>query len=303
MDQSYKDRAALEARLLDYQGDDRVVSAQEIQDEITARGIPETAFKTGLPQLDALTEGVHGGELICVAGKRKHGKTLLCQTLVHNFSQQGIHSLFFSYEVPYKQFMTQMPEGLGYYMPFRLTKRALDWIEERAVEGKLKFNTKAVFIDHLHFLIDMERTRNPSLEIGSIVRRLKRIAIDHDLVVFLISHVQKLEPDVEPTEDHLRDSGMTAAEADTTWMVSRINKDKNKTADVATVAKISVRNHRRTGVMAQAVQVIKRGKVLVEDPKAIRPADDSNTKPTTLPLHDEPDASDREMDHEVEYKP
>lgn len=296
MDQSYKDLAALEARLLDYQGDDRVVSAADIQAEIAAAGIPETAFKTGLPQLDALTEGVHGGELICVAGKRKHGKTLLCQTLVQNFSEQGIHSLFFSYEVPYRQFMTQMPEGLGYYMPMRLAKRALDWIEERSLEAKIKFGTKAVFIDHLHFLIDMERTRNPSLEIGSIVRRLKRIAIDHDLVVFLISHVQKLEPNVEPTEDHLRDSGMTAAEADTTWIVSRIKKDSDKTADPNSVAKISVRNHRRTGVMAKNVQVIKRGKILVEDPKAIRQAGDACTTVPTLPLDDEADAQEVEVD-------
>lgn len=250
-----------EQRLLNYSGPDRVVSSEEKREEI--RNLPPIAkFMTGIHGLDRLVDGVSPGELIAVGGKRKNGKTLLCQTLTKNFKDADINSVWFSYEVPARQFLEQMGEGISFYLPNMLANNAMSWVKERIHEAKLKHDCRIAFIDHLHFLVDMAKVRNPSLEIGAIVRSIKRMAIDLNVVIFLISHVRGVEPGVEVTEDHLRDSSFTAAEADSTWIVSRLFDKRTKEA--TEMCKVSVRNHRRTGVMAQSVKLIKNGKFFLE---------------------------------------
>ena len=234
---------------------DRIVSSVEKRQQLT-KDVKPSLIPTGFRGLDALVGGVRAGEMVVVGGKRKNGKTLVCQTLTERFRKQGVNSVWFSYEVPIDQFLEQMLENTLFYLPNVLTKNAMDWVQARCLEARDKFNCQIVFLDHLHYLIDMVKLRNPSLEIGAIVRGLKRMAIDLKLIVFLISHVRGTEVEVEITEDHLRDSSMTAAEADTTWIVSRLF---DKADEATNICRLTVRNHRRTGVMAKSIKLIKIG--------------------------------------------
>lgn len=236
-------------KLFAYHGEDEVLSGGDIIREIQNQPVADFKISnSGFPGLDQLTEGFEGGELIIISGPSKNGKTLFCQTLTDNFSQRTISSLWFSYELRPKQFLNRFRTVPDYiFMPKKLTQKSLDWIEARILEGIIKFGVKVVFFDHLHFLVDMEKLRNPSLELGALVRRLKGLALEYDLIFFLICHITKLKIGDEPTEADLRDSSFIYQDADSTMMVFRPeNKD---------YAIVKVRNHRRTGTINKGVRV------------------------------------------------
>lgn len=230
--------------------EDRVVSSFEKRREVELNPKHQFSAKTGFPELDRLVGGLRGGEMVIVSGKVKNGKTLLLQTMTRKLAAQGVNSLWFSYEVNIHQFLEQMPKDLAFWIPNQLTTNAMEWIKAKIVEAKEKFGVRVVNIDHLHYLVDMERVRNPAFELGALVRSLKRMAIDLDVIIFLISHVRKVPKGIEAGEDDLRDTGFTIAEADTTWIVSRLT---DKAGEALDFAKVRVCNHRRTGTMGKYV--------------------------------------------------
>lgn len=243
--------------LLKYHGPDKVIPASEAREALAKEKISPVRFDTGIPSLDNIIKGIRGGELIVVGGKPKNGKTLLAQTITSNIFKTGTPPLWFSYEVPVRQFLDQMPPECDFLIPASLDSNHIRWLEARMLEAFLKYRCRIAVIDHLHYLVDMARIRNPSLEIGAIVRELKRLAIRYNFAIILISHVRGVEPGAEVTEDHLRDSAFTKAEADSTWIVTRLF-DKG-TDEATNVCRVSVRNHRRTGVMGKSIKLIKSG--------------------------------------------
>ena len=70
------------------------------------------AFKSKFPTLDILTDGLEPGELIVISGLTKNGKTTFSVNLTENFASQGIESLWFSYEMPYRQFRKMFSEKI-----------------------------------------------------------------------------------------------------------------------------------------------------------------------------------------------
>lgn len=218
-------------------------------------------FRTGIAGLDALVDGVQTGELIAIGGPRKHGKTLLAQTVTANLHSQGVECLWMSFEVPTVQFLKQMPAGVNFFMPDTLKSADMEWLEHRIIEGKLKYETRAVFIDNLHFLVDLTTRGNISLDIGIIIRALKRMAIEHSLIIVILCHSRKPDIDkktgavAEVTDWDLRDSSFIPQESDTTWMVQRTPDDKNM---------VKVCCHRRTGKLNQKFMMHKPGLLLEE---------------------------------------
>ena len=125
------------------------------------------------------------------------------------------------------------------------------------MESFTKYNTRIVFIDHLHYLFDIQRSRNPSLDIGAIIRQLKGIAVDNEFVIFLLCHTSKAKDDNENYES-IRDSSFVAQESDCVIMVKRTPEEGE------TYARARVEFHRRTGVMEKVVFLQKTGNYLVE---------------------------------------
>lgn len=246
------------SRLNEYEGEDRVVSSYEISDALSQQ--PETVIniKSMIPTLDHYIEGFRDGELVTISGPTKQGKTLLSQSFTASFIKQQYFPLWFSFEVPYRQFLSQFRDVPLIYMPSKLKPHALSWFKERCEESFLKYHTRIIFIDHLHYLIDLARLRNPSIEIGQIIRQLKTLAVKKGYVIFLLCHTTKGSIEDNLSFDSIRDSSFISQESDTVLMIKRTpDKGENR-------ARLRVEFHRRTGVIEKVIDLIKINGYLIE---------------------------------------
>lgn len=247
--------------LSEYNGQDRIRVSQALRNELrlTHKKASKIAFKPRyFPTLINSIDGFRPGELIIVSGPPKSGKTLLLQSMTYAFGEADIDTLWFSYEVPVEQFLLEtFPQDMfpKFFLPQEIHAANMDWFEERTLEAWEKFQNHIVFVDHLHFLFDMARSKNPSLELGSYIRRIKRFAVLHKLIVFLVCHIQKIKKDEELSYHHIRDTSFAAQEADSVWMVQR---ERNKDGEAGRNATLTIELHRRTGVMGRKILLMKR---------------------------------------------
>lgn len=240
------------------QDDHPIISSYELQEKITERGKarPLLAVRSKLPSLDDAIENFQDGELYAVSGPTKNGKTLLCQTLTKNFAEQQVYSLWFSFEVHPRQFIACFEELPLFYVPDGLKAGSIEWVEGKILESLKQHNTRVVFVDHLHFLFDMIARQNISLTIGTVVRRLKLLAVRERLLIFLLCHTTK--PGGEGaglSYASIRDSSFVSQESDSVVMVQRTGENEGQ---------LRVEFHRRTGVFERPVQIVKAGKYFVE---------------------------------------
>lgn len=243
--------------LKEYDGPDRVISSHEMQMLLSKEPCSRIEVKSRMPTLDRYCDGFRDGELIVISGPTKNGKTLLAQSLTMAFTRQQEYPVWFSFEVPARQFLSQFPDLPLFYLPQKLKAHVLTWVEERIQESFEKYRTRIVFIDHLHYLFDMARVKSPSIEIGTVIRRLKTMAVNSGLCIFLLCHTTKGK-DENLSYDSIRDSSFVSQESDCVLMVQRC-PDKGETA-----AKISIEFHRRTGVLEKMIYCQKQSGFLVE---------------------------------------
>ncbi len=249
-----------EDRLAKYDGPDKVVSSKEYQKRL-AEEKERVSFMSLLPSLDKYTEGFEVGELIVMSGYTGHGKTTFCQTLTLNLAEQKVNSLWFSFEMTGRQFFAKFPRVPLFYLPLELKGKALGWIEDRIIEGKIKYNVRAVFIDHLHFVIDIA-TKHPSLEIGQVIRKLKTIAIKQNVVIFLIAHTSMPRGDSTPKLGDIRDSSFITQEADAAFVIQRLRIPKSQF--YGTESRITILKHRRMGTIGRGIKITYRNKQFFE---------------------------------------
>lgn len=241
-----------------YDGEDRVISSHEMAIILKDRPQSIINLKSYIPSLDNAVDGFREGELIVVSGPTKHGKTLFAQTLTAAFVRQQYFPLWFSYEVPVRQFLQSFPAIPLIYMPQKLKAHALDWFEERVYESFEKYHTRIIVCDHLHYLIDLARIRNPSIEIGQIIRRLKSLAVSGEFLIFLLCHTTKGASEDGLSFESIRDSSFISQESDSVIMVKR-TPDKGEFT-----SRIRVEFHRRTGVLERCINLIKHNGYLME---------------------------------------
>lgn len=254
---SQKDLATQFLELSEYQGVDKVITSYDMKTLIEQQ--PKvTPVMSRLPQLDKYTGGFCSGELIAISGPRKAGKTLFAQTLTANFAKQEIMSLWFSYELSSCEFINRFPGELPVFvMPAKTKTNSVDWLRQRIIESLVKYGVKMVFIDHLHFLFDLARMRNTSIEIGQVIRTLKTMAIELNIAIFLMCHTAKLDPYTEPGDDGIRDSSFVSQESDTALIIWRNVESDNE-------AWLKVCFHRRTGVLEKKIRYLKVNGLLQE---------------------------------------
>lgn len=254
-----QDKIKYEQELSIYQGDDRIISSYEMKEIIAKQPvIDKWILKSGIPALDNLIRGFYPAEVTVISGNPGEGKTLLSQTMTQHFFLNGNNCLWFSYEVRAGRFLNKfgipLPE---FYLPLKLKDQNMRWLIDRIYEAKLKFNIKAVFIDHLHYLLNLNTRHNISLTIGDIMRQIFNVAHNLDIHIFLLAHMAKTKNE-EPMKGDVRDSGMIEQEADNVFYIWR-----HLTKDNAGMIKI-VKN-REHGVFNRIVHVVKEGDYLVED--------------------------------------
>ncbi len=246
------------SKLADYKGEDRIVSSYELHIALENDRATCVNVKSLIPGIDAACDGFRGGELIVISGPTKNGKTLLAQTLTVNFAKQYAFPLWFSFEVPARQFLDQFPDLPMIYMPQKLKPRAMDWFTDRVQESFVKYNTRIIFVDHLHYLVDLARQQQISIEIGSIIRRLKTLAVQGDFCIFLLCHTTKGNPDGTLSYESIRDSSFISQESDAVIMIKR------KRENGGNAARARVEFHRRTGVVEKEVGLIRINGLLQE---------------------------------------
>lgn len=253
--------------LSEYTGPDRIRVSHAVRHELLLKHKKRRriAFKANyFPTLINSIDGFRPGELIVVSGPTKSGKTLLLQSMTYAFSQASIDTLWFSYEVPIEEFVLEaFPQDMfpKFFLSQEIHAGNIDWFEERTLEAWKKFQNHIVIVDHLHFLFDAAKFRNPSLEIGAYIRRIKRFAVLHKLIVFLVCHIQKIKKDETLSYHHIRDTSFAAQEADSVWMVQR---EREKDGEAGTKARLTIELHRRTGVMGRKIPLMKRNGYLWE---------------------------------------
>lgn len=263
----------LEESLISYAGDDRIVTSHELAQQLGDE--PSASQETGIASLDRILNGVEAGEMVIVSGPTGEGKTTLLMSITRNMAQKEIPSVWFTLEVTPKSFIQKIKKGCGdnmplFYMPNRNTDNQLEWLEQRIIEAKVKHDVKVVFVDHIHQIFSLHRIRSGSisLEIGDMVGKIKQMAIDHHLTIFLIAHTRdnSENPSAEPRKEEIRDSGLISRLADAIILVWRIRNDeidKNKRpkdlGERDTMAKVRIVKNRREGKLGTFIMDHKDG--------------------------------------------
>lgn len=239
--------------LRQYEGEDQVVSSHELKLKLSQEKAENfTQVKSQIPSLDRYIEDFRDGELIVISGPTKNGKTLLAETLTVNFTNQNHFALWFTFEVPARQFLSHFYPALPLiFMPSKLKAHAMDWLESRILESYLKYQTRIIFIDHLHYIFDMARSKNTSLDIGVVIRKLKMIAVENNFIVFLLCHTTKGKSDTDLSYESIRDSSIIAQESDAVMMVKRVPEEGDNRA------RVRLEFHRRTGYMEKVIHMEK----------------------------------------------
>lgn len=238
--------------LKNYDGPDRVVPSDEALKLLGSESDVDH-FDLGIPKLDELMTGVCFGDLVVVSAATGQGKTSLCRTLTTHLTEHGLPCLWFSYEEPPRQFLRKFQQEQGlpiFYLPLQSMPKDMGWLEKRIDEGRLKYDARFIFIDHLHYLFDMgAASGNMSLELGALVRMLKSMAISKELVIFLIAHMSKPKEITQaPTMNYIRDSSFVTQEADFVITLKRNAKEhRDGTLEYFNTAMLYLEKNRRTG--------------------------------------------------------
>lgn len=268
-----KEITELETRLSEYSGEDRIISSHELVTELGNAPVSSYTFATGVKTLDRLLSNVEAGELIVVSGTTGAGKTTFLTTVTKNIAHETPVA-WFTLEVTQRQFLAKFGNDVPlFYTPAKNTENNVKWLIERIIEAKLKYNVKMIFIDHLHqiFSVDKFNGKNLSLELGDIVARIKQLAIEYNLVIWLIAHGtdDKQAHTREPKMTDVRDSGMIIRLADIVMGVWRIpNKfDGNETSvgeigEEDTKTKVRVWKNRRTGKLGYFTMNFEDGRLI-----------------------------------------
>lgn len=194
--------------------------------------------------------------------------TSLCQDFTINMlrSDKAPKALWFSYEVLATHLWTKFKEmGMTRedcaFIPVKHSTGNIEWVEKKIKEGKEKFDTKLVFIDHLGFLLPKTKgtlgknmSSNYSTFLTQIMRDLKSIAIKEEVIIFLPVHMKK--PNFASKSSEIEDisgSNGPAQESDLVFIIDRIKEtDKTRNRMFTGETKISLAKNRKTGISLRA---------------------------------------------------
>jgi replicative DNA helicase len=237
-----------------YNGDDKVVSFKEVYDRIKTGEVIKKIF-TGWTKLDDIVTGFRAKQLIIMSGIMKHGKTSFAMDLTTRLSEY--HPMWLAQEESVEELMEKFierneeaPHGYG---PENATFVKTDWVEQKIIEGIVKYDTKIIFIDNLDFIRPTENNKNDSKadRIEQTVRELKSIAKKWNVVIILIVHVTKAsKADNNPTFEDLKGSvsiGQLADKAIIVWRETERGDRGELVITNNTNVSVQLNRHGKTG--------------------------------------------------------
>lgn len=233
-----------------YRGDDEVVNVGDIEKYIASLP-PEPKMFTGFNNLDKTIDGFRPKQVIVLTGITKHGKTQFAMELMQRMESEN--PLLIPFEEPVEELIRKFHErGLkvpNAYSPLTTRDRTLDWIEEKIIESKAKFNTKIVFIDHLGYIKDQSAGYgdNRADRIESTMKDIKALAKKWDVIIFVLTHLKKVQLDRNPDLEDIRSSASIAQEADIVMIMWRKTERVDGQIEITNEAVLSIQANRRTG--------------------------------------------------------
>ncbi|MES2202482.1 MAG: replicative DNA helicase [candidate division FCPU426 bacterium] len=273
------------------EGEKRVVP---IQDRLMAvigliedrKGREEiSGIATGFHELDQLTDGMHGGELIIVAGRPGMGKTAFCMNIARNVAlsmKDGKPQpvAVFSVEMATDSLLMRLlcTEALinahkvrrGSLQQFEMGKlveaasrlfKAPIFIDDRS---KLDIQTlraslrrlkreqdiKLAVVDYLQIMDAAGMGENRQTEITHISRGLKALAKEMNIPIVVASQLRRAETGKEssrPKLSDLRESGSIEQEADVVILIDRKQYHEKQTEDLTANIDVAKQRNGPTG--------------------------------------------------------
>lgn len=199
----------------------------------------------GITDLDLALNGVERGELVVIAARPSHGKSLIALQIAHYWNEMGKSVLFISEEMTPEQLAkrtlqtaTIVPEESWHKCSQQVCGEVLDWSRGRApcyiaercsridavaheVERAVQhFGVQLVIVDYLQLVRGRGEGRYE--QVTQVSNELKRLAHEHNIVVIALAQLNReaeKEAKFMPKLHHLRDSGAIEQDADVIVML------------------------------------------------------------------------------------
>ena len=250
--------------------------AQERLEERAKNKSDITGIRTGFYDLDRVTAGLHGGELIILAARPGMGKTAFALNIATNaaFSTDKAIAIF-NLEMSAEMLVNRMIASIGGIDSYKLNTGKLehnDWkrynealsklastniyIEDNASitapEIKAKCRRLAssqsglglVVIDYLQLVTTgSNRVESRQVEVSEISRSLKTMALELDVPVIALAQLSRSvdkRENKEPALVDLRESGSLEQDADLVLFLNRKDYYEAKTEKKETIVPIDV---------------------------------------------------------------
>lgn len=222
----------------------------------------------GYKSLDTMTEGFEAGEMMVLTGHTKHGKSQLATNIAYNVAQRGGTVLFINTEM----------------MKIQLARRFNMLAGQEPLKGKIILNDRAdityldaihiierakergcdlVIVDHLHYF--SRSVDNQTNEISKITKDFKEAAVQYEVPLLLLCHVQQADTKKFPTIQMLKNSSSIAQDSD---LVLAIWLDDRPNAPMPDERKIIRLVHRSSSQNNRMAALYSDGFKLTETPTA-----------------------------------
>jgi len=224
-----------------------------------------TGVPSGFVDLDAMTRGFQGGDLVIIAARPSMGKTSLALNIAQYVALQpehtvGVFSLEMSKESLFLRLLTseaqidshRLMSGAIGQKDYGRISHALEvlnamrlYIDDTANIGVLEMRAKArrlqaeqrglslIVVDYIQLMSARGRYENRTLELASISRSLKGLAKELNIPILVLSQLSRApesRSDHRPQLSDLRESGALEQDADVVIMIYRedaYNRDPN----------------------------------------------------------------------------
>jgi replicative DNA helicase len=223
-----------------------------------------TGVPTGFVDLDEMTRGLQGGDLVIIAARPSMGKTSLVLNIAQHVAVQADHTVgFFSLEMSKESLFIRLLTSEAQIDSHRLMSghiadrdysrisHALEklssmrlFIDDTANIGVLEMRAKSrrlqaehglslIVVDYIQLMNARGRYENRTLELASISRSLKGLAKELDVPIVVLSQLSRApesRSDHRPQLSDLRESGALEQDADVVVLIYRddaYNRDPN----------------------------------------------------------------------------
>ena len=217
-------------------------------DELSHSDGDISGVATGFQKFDDLTAGLHGGELIIIAGRPSMGKTTLAMNIAENAAIAGkVPTAIFSMEMSAEQLAFRMIGSIGRVNQSNLRTGRFsdeDWtrinsavalmsqapifiddtpalspteIRARSRRLKREHGLGLIVVDYLQLMGISGTRENRATEISEISRALKALAKELNVPIVALSQLNRgveQRTDKRPVMSDLRESGAIEQDAD-----------------------------------------------------------------------------------------